>query len=79
MIEDLRTKGFKVFVCLNHFTLPLWIYDPITARNTKLRKGPRGWIDEEIIIEFTKYAAYLGWKLGDIVDKWAIQRADGCV
>jgi beta-galactosidase len=72
VIEDLRTKDFRVFVCLNHFTLPLWIHDPITVRNTKLHKGPRGWVDEETIIEFTKYAAYLAWKLGDVVDNWAI-------
>jgi len=71
MIEDLRTRGFRVFVCLNHFTLPLWVHDPIAARNTRLRRGPRGWIDETTIIEYTKYVAYVAWKLGDIVDKWA--------
>jgi len=41
VIEDLRARGFRVFVCLNHFTLPLWIHDPITVRDTRLRKGPR--------------------------------------
>jgi len=71
VIEDLRTRNLKVFVCLNHFTLPLWIHDPITVRDTKMRRGPRGWMDEETIIEFTKYVAYVAWKLGDIVDKWA--------
>ncbi len=71
MIEDLRARDFKVFVCLNHFTLPLWIHNPIAVRNTVLRKGPRGWVDEETIIEFSKYVAYVAWKLGDIVDKWA--------
>jgi len=71
MIEDLRARGFKVFVCLNHFTLPLWVHDPITVRDTKLRRGPKGWVDEETLIEFSKYAAYMAWKLGDIVDRWA--------
>jgi beta-galactosidase len=70
VINDLKTKGLKVFVCLNHFTLPLWIHNPIVARNTKLSKGPRGWFDETTIIEFTKYAAYMAWKIGDIVDNW---------
>ena len=68
--NDLKRKGFKVFVCLNHFTLPLWIHNPITVRDTKLSKGPRGWFDEKTIIEFTKYAAYMAWKIGDIVDNW---------
>lgn len=71
VIEDLRVNDFEVFVCLNHFTLPLWIHDPIVVHNTKLRKGPKGWVNEDTLIEFTKYAAYAAWKLGDIVDKWA--------
>jgi beta-galactosidase len=71
VIEDLRDNGIRVFVCLNHFTLPLWIHNPITVRNTKLHQGPRGWADPETIIEFTKYAAYMAWKLGDVVDEWA--------
>ena len=71
VIEDLRARNFEVLVCLNHFTLPLWIHDPITVRDSRLRKGPKGWVDETTIIEFTKYAAYVAWKLGDIIDKWA--------
>jgi beta-galactosidase len=71
VIEDLRANDFEVFVCLNHFTLPLWVHNPITVRKTRLRTGPKGWVDENTIIEFTKYAAYMAWKLGDIVDNWA--------
>ncbi|HVP92244.1 MAG TPA: beta-galactosidase BgaS [Acidobacteriota bacterium] len=70
VINDLKTKSFKIFVCLNHFTLPLWTHNPITVRDTKLSKGPRGWLDETTIIEFTKYAAYMAWKIGEIVDNW---------
>jgi len=71
VIEDLRANNFEVFVCLNHFTLPLWIHNPITVRTTRVRAGPRGWVDENTIIEFTKYAAHMACKLGDIVDNWA--------
>ncbi len=71
VIEDLRDRGFTVFLCLNHFTLPLWIHDPITARDSRLSKGPRGWLDERTVVEFTKYAAYMAWKLGDLVDYWS--------
>ena len=71
VVEDLRKKGFQVFVCLNHFTLPLWVHNPIAARDNKFRKGQLGWVDQNTIIEFTKYAAYLAWKLGDLVDEWA--------
>ncbi|MGQ9596715.1 MAG: beta-galactosidase BgaS [Thermoproteota archaeon] len=71
IIDDLREKGFKVIVCLNHFTLPLWIHDPLVARDSGLRRGPRGWYDSSTIIEFTKYAAFVAWKLGHKVDMWA--------
>jgi beta-galactosidase len=71
VIEDLQTNGFEVFVCLNHFTLPLWIQDPIAVRKTRLLRGPKGWADENTIVEFTKYASYMAWKLGDKVKNWA--------
>ncbi len=70
VIEDLRANDLKAFVCLNHFTLPLWIHDPLATRQTRLRRGPRGWMDENTVVEFVKYAAYLAWKLGDVVDEW---------
>jgi beta-galactosidase len=71
MILDLKKRGIRPYLCLNHFTLPLWIHDPIAARNSKLKAGFRGWFDEDVIIEFWKYAAYLAWKIGDLVDFWA--------
>lgn len=71
IVEDLRKREFKVFVCLNHFTIPLWLHDPISVHKTNLRKGPKGWVDEQSIIEFAKYVAYVAYSLGDLVDKWA--------
>jgi len=71
VIDDLRSKEFRVIVCLNHFTLPLWIHEPIAVRDSRLRRGPKGWCDDTTPVEFTKYAAFLAWKLGDRVDMWA--------
>lgn len=71
VIKDLREKSFKVFVCLNHFTLPLWVHNPIAARDNIFEKGQGGWVEQNTVVEFTKYAAYLAWKLGDLVDEWA--------
>ncbi|MBO3763045.1 MAG: beta-galactosidase BgaS [Thermoproteota archaeon] len=70
IIKDITDKEMKVLVCLNHFTLPLWIHDPIVARKTKIKKGALGWIDEKTVIEFCKYAAFIAWKLGNLVDFW---------
>ncbi|MEM3713311.1 MAG: beta-galactosidase BgaS [Thermoproteota archaeon] len=71
IIEDLREKEFKVIVCLNHFTLPIWIHDPIAVRDSNLKIGPRGWYDQDTVVEFVKYVAFIAWKLGDKVDMWA--------
>ncbi len=71
IIKDLREKGFRVIICLNHFTLPIWIHDPIIARKTRLKKGALGWLDKQTVVEFTKYAAYIAYKFGDLVDYWA--------
>lgn len=71
IIEDLKSRGFKVIVNLNHFTLPLWIHDPIRARASALREKPLGWIDTVTVVEFVKYAHLVGAKLADLVEFWS--------
>jgi beta-galactosidase len=68
---DLHSKGFKVIICLNHFTLPIWIHNPIEARKNRLKRGRLGWLDKHTIVEFTKYCGYIAYRFGDIVDYWA--------
>ncbi|MEM0445764.1 MAG: beta-galactosidase BgaS [Nitrososphaerota archaeon] len=71
MIRDLRERGFKVIVNLNHFTQPIWVHDPLRARSSALREGPLGWVDTANVVEFVKYAHFVGSKLADIVDMWS--------
>lgn len=71
IIEDLASKQVKPIVCLNHFTLPLWIHNPLVVRESRGRRGPKGWLDEESVVEFWKFAVYMAYKLGDLVDMWA--------
>jgi beta-galactosidase len=71
IIQDLRSRGFKVIVNLFHFTLPFWLHDPIKARETNLNNDRRGLVEESFPIEFAKYAAYIAWKIGDLVDMWS--------
>jgi len=46
IIKDLRMRGFKVIVNLSHFTIPIWLHNPIKARDTNLRRGPLGTVSE---------------------------------
>jgi beta-galactosidase len=80
VLREARRRHLKVFVTLSHFSLPIWIHDPIAVRDALAGRGPdedlppglkrAGWLSEETVTEFRKYAAYLAWKLGDLVDVW---------
>jgi beta-glucosidase/6-phospho-beta-glucosidase/beta-galactosidase len=80
MLFSIRGAHMVPFVTVNHFSLPLWIHDPIAARDALAATPadqppptgfPGGWLDATIVEEFRKYAAYLAWKLGRNVDYWA--------
>lgn len=79
ILRRIRAAGMKPWVTINHFTLPIWIHDPIAARDAFAGVGPdapvpaferRGWLDPSTVREFRKYAKYLAWKLGPLVDRW---------
>ncbi|QZT62079.1 family 1 glycosylhydrolase [Mycolicibacterium austroafricanum] len=70
----LRRRGLDPFVTVNHFTLPVWVHDPIVARpliQLGLPAPAAGWLSSSTAEEFEKYAAYVAWKYGDQVDNWA--------
>ena len=78
---ELRRRGLEPMVTLNHFSLPLWLHDPIEVRDAFAAVNPLtgavppgivhgGWLDPAIVDEFAKFAAYAGWKFGDLVDLW---------
>jgi len=81
VLGALRKRKLVPMVTLNHFTLPLWVHDPIATRDALASVDPlvgavppglerAGWLDPSIVDEFAKFAAYSGWKFGDLVDLW---------
>jgi beta-galactosidase len=76
----IRARGMTPWVTINHFTLPSWIHDPIAARDAfagvgaedppPTGFGPRGWLDRSTVTQFRKYAKFLAWKFGPLVDRW---------
>ena len=81
ILRGAQDRGLDVMLTLNHFTLPIWIHDPLAVRAafdglgaddpvpSDLAKG--GWLSRSTIGEFRKFAAYASWKLGRYVDRWA--------
>src|SRR5262245_11860098 len=79
VFTELRRRKLEPMVTLNHFSLPLWLHDPIEVRDAFAGVDPLagavppgiqhgGWLDLKIVDEFEKFAAYAGWKFGDLVD-----------
>jgi len=80
VLTAIRAAHMTPFVTLNHFTLPLWLHDPIAARNAFAGVGPddpppsfakSGWLDPRAPAEFGKYAGYVAAKLGDLIDYYS--------
>src|SRR5438477_2165053 len=80
VLSTLRARKLEPMLTLNHFSLPRWLHEPIAIRDAFASVGPdddvppgltqSGWLDPAIVDEFAKFAAYAGWKLGDLVDVW---------
>jgi beta-glucosidase/6-phospho-beta-glucosidase/beta-galactosidase len=81
VLQALRAQGLEPMVTVNHFTLPLWTHEPIAIRDAFVGVDPfngnvpagltrSGWLDPAIVDEFTKLAAYMAWKFGDLADLW---------
>lgn len=74
VLASLRAHGLEPMVTVSHFSLPVWVNDPIAARpliQLGLPAPAAGWLSETTPVEFEKYAAYLAWKYGDQVANWA--------
>jgi len=76
VLTAMNAAGLDPMVTVNHFTLPLWIHDPATARVQELLGGtPQsggGWVSDSTVTEFEKYSAYLAWKFGPDVTNWVV-------
>jgi len=67
--EAMKLK-LTIMLNLNHFTLPRWLHDPIACRDNFPHSKSRGWIDSSTVVEFAKYAAFIAYTFGDLVDVW---------
>jgi beta-galactosidase len=65
-----KSAGLGVFLTLSHFTLPLWVHDPIACHEDVKKASRKGWVDENTVIEFGKYADFAARVFSRDVDIW---------
>jgi beta-galactosidase len=71
MYKDWVERGRKLILNLYHWPLPLWLHNPIMVRRMGPDRAPSGWLNEESVVEFAKYAAYIAWKMGELPVMWS--------
>ncbi|MFN4046510.1 MAG: beta-galactosidase BgaS, partial [Acidilobaceae archaeon] len=71
ILGDWKGRGGKLILNLNHFTLPLWLHDPVAVRRLGPGKAPSGWLSSSSVVEFAKYASYIAWKFDDLIDYYS--------
>ncbi len=70
IFKDLKDRGIYLILNLYHWSLPIWLHDPIKVRKGDL-SGPIGWLDNRTVYEFARFSAYIAWKLDDLVDEYS--------
>jgi len=71
IFNDWKNRNSTLIINLYHWTLPLWLHEPTMVRKYGPDRAPSGWLDKKSVIEFTKFAAYIAWRLEDIPDMWS--------
>ncbi|MHB1440906.1 MAG: beta-galactosidase BgaS [Cuniculiplasma sp.] len=70
IFKDIKGRGWYLVINLFHWSLPLWINDP--ERREKSEEGSIGnCFDKKTVVEFSKYAAFMAYKFGDLADRFA--------
>ncbi|MEM2005318.1 MAG: beta-galactosidase BgaS [Zestosphaera sp.] len=70
LFRDWVERGGKLILNLNHFTLPLWLHNPVEFRRDPAT-ALSGWLNENIIPEFVKYAYAVARLFDEYVDMWS--------
>jgi beta-glucosidase/6-phospho-beta-glucosidase/beta-galactosidase len=78
-LRAIRGLGMEPVLTLNHFTLPLWLHDPVAVREAFAGVGPDeappavrrgGWLSAGTVKQFGRFAAWAAWRYGGLVDTW---------
>ncbi len=72
VLKELKARGMRPLVTLNHYALPTWIHDAVGCHTDFDKCSPRGWVDSERTLrEITKFSAFVAREFGGEIDWWA--------
>ena len=79
IFEDLKKNDISLTLNAYHWPIPLYLHDPIEARNAALSNEKNGWLSHATVVEFAKYSAYVAWKFSDFVESFSLMNEPNVV
>ena len=67
IFRDLRSNNLSLILNLYHWSLPLWLHDPLKTRDLGPEASPSGWLSKEIAGQFALFCAYAASKFDEFV------------
>ncbi len=71
ILADLKHMGFHVILNLYHWTMPLWLHDPISVRKGRIAGPAIGWLDSFAVKQFAFFCVFSAKALDDLVDEYS--------
>lgn len=72
VLKELKDRGMRPLVTLNHYALPTWIHDAVGCHTDFDNCSPKGWVDSERTLkEIVKFTAFVAKEFGGEIDWWA--------
>lgn len=70
ILSDWKSRRKFLIINMFHWSLPVWLHDPIKVRKLGPDRAPSGWLDKRTIIEFVKFVSYITNAFEDYADMW---------
>ena len=70
IFEDLKIRNVKTILNLYHWSLPLWLNNPVDVRKG-IRVNRNGWLNSNTIKYFALFASYIVYKMDKVIDMYS--------
>lgn len=71
IFKDLKRRNILLILNMYHWSLPLWLHDPVEIKKSGIDGQPAGWLSTGIIPQFALYCAYVAQNFDDVVYEYS--------